>query len=174
MFIFAYWERVMPLKVGDKAPDFELLNEELKPVKLSEVLKEGRPVILLFFPGAFTSVCTKELCTFRDKMALLNKANAAVLGISVDSPFALKAFKEANRLNFPLLSDFNRTVIAMYDVVQANLLGLPLFHLAKRAVYIVDPTGTIRYVWYSDDPRNEPPYDEVIKEAEKVAAELKK
>jgi peroxiredoxin len=153
MFIFAYWERVMPLKVGDKAPDFELLNEELKPVRLSEVLKEGRPVILLF----------------RDKMALLNKANAAVLGISVDSPFALKAFKDANRLNFPLLSDFNRTVIAMYDVVQANLLGLPLFHLAKRAVYIVDPSGNIRYVWYSDDPRNEPPYDEVIKEAEKIA-----
>jgi len=164
MSIFAYWERVMPLKVGDKAPDFELLNEELKPVRLSEVLKEGRPVILLFFPGAFTSVCTKELCTFRD-----NKANAVVLGISVDSPFALKAFKEANRLNFSLLSDFNRTVIAMYDVVQANLLGLPLFHLAKRAVYIIDPSGTIRYVWYSDDPRNEPPYDEVIKEAEKIA-----
>jgi peroxiredoxin len=149
MFIFAYWELVMPLKVGDKAPDFELLNEELKPVRLSEVLKEGRPVILLFFPGAFTSVCTKELCTFRDKMALLNKANAVVLGISVDSPFALKAFKEANRLNFPLLSDFNRTVIAMYDVVQANLLGLPLFYLAKRAVYIIDPSGTIGYVWYS-------------------------
>jgi peroxiredoxin len=139
MFISAYCEAVMPLKVGDKAPDFELLNEELKPVRLSEVLKEGRPVILLFFPGAFTSVCTKELCTFRDKMALLNKANAAVLGISVDSPFALKAFKDANRLNFPLLSDFNRTVIAMYDVVQANLLGLPLFHLAKRAVYISRP-----------------------------------
>jgi peroxiredoxin len=96
------------------------------------------------------------------------------LGISVDSPFALKAFKEANRLNFPLLSDFNRTVIAMYDVVQANLLGLPLFHLAKRAVYIIDPTSTIRYVWHSDDPRNEPPYDEVIKETENVAAELKK
>jgi peroxiredoxin len=101
MFIFAYWKGGMPLKVGDKAPDFELLNEELKPVRLSEVLREGRPVVLLFFPGAFTSVCTKELCTFRDKMALLNKANAAVLGISVDSPFALKAFKEANRLNFP-------------------------------------------------------------------------
>jgi peroxiredoxin len=155
MFIFAYWERIIPLKVGDKAPDFELLNEELKPVRLSEVLKEGRPVILLFFPSAFTSVCTKELCTFRDKMALLNKANAVVLGISVDSLFALKAFKETNKLNFSLLSD--RTVIAMYDVVQANLLGLPLFYLAKRAVYIIDPSGTIRYVWYSDDPRNEPP-----------------
>ncbi|AAL64397.1 peroxiredoxin [Pyrobaculum aerophilum] len=161
----------MVLKVGDKAPDFELLNEELKPVRLSEVLKRGRPVVLLFFPGAFTSVCTKELCTFRDKMALLNKANAEVLAISVDSPFALKAFKDANRLNFPLLSDYNRIVIGMYDVVQANLLGLPLYHLAKRAVYIIDPTGTIRYVWYSDDPRDEPPYDEVIKEAEKIGAQ---
>jgi peroxiredoxin len=73
-------------------------------------------------------------------------ASAVVLGISVDNPFALKAFKETNKLNFPLLSDFNRTVIAMYDVVQANLLGLPLFYLAKRAVYIVDPNGTISYV----------------------------
>jgi peroxiredoxin len=72
-------------------------------------------------------------------------ASAVVLGISVDNPFALKAFKEANKLNFPLLSDFNRTVIAMYDVVQANLLG-PLFYLAKRAVYIVDPNGTVSYV----------------------------
>jgi peroxiredoxin len=125
MFIYAYRAVVMPLKVEDEAPDFELLNEELKLVRLSEVLKEGRPVILLFFPGAFTSVCTKELCTFRDKMALLNRANAAVLGISVDSPFALKAFKDANRLYFPLLSDFNRTVIAMYDVVQETSWGCP-------------------------------------------------
>jgi peroxiredoxin len=77
-------------------------------VRLSEVLKEGRRVVLLFFSGAFTSVSTKELCTFRDKIALLNKANAVVLGISVDSPFALKAFKEANRLNFPLLSKRGR------------------------------------------------------------------
>ncbi|MFN7105695.1 MAG: peroxiredoxin [Pyrobaculum sp.] len=156
----------MPLPVGTKAPDFELLNEELKPVRLSKVL--GRPVVLVFFPGAFTSVCTKELCTFRDKMALLNKANAEVLGISVDSPFALKAFKEANRLNFSLLSDYNRIVIGMYDVVQANLLGLPLYHLAKRAVYILDGEGVVRYVWHSDDPRDEPPYDEVIKAVEKL------
>ena len=70
-------------------------------------------MVLLFFPGAFTSVCTRELCTFRDKMALLNRAGA----VSVDSPFALRAFKEANRLNFTLLSDYNRIVIGMYDVV---------------------------------------------------------
>ncbi|MFN3805077.1 MAG: peroxiredoxin [Pyrobaculum sp.] len=158
----------MPLPIGTKAPDFELLNEELKPVRLSDVLNRGRPVVLLFFPGAFTSVCTKELCTFRDKMSLLNRANAEVIAISVDSPFALKAFKEANRLNFQLLSDYNRTVIGQYDVVQANLLGLPLYHLAKRAVYIIDRGGVIRYVWHSDDPRNEPPYDEVIKEVEKL------
>ncbi|MEZ0248365.1 MAG: peroxiredoxin [Thermoproteus sp.] len=160
----------MPLSIGTKAPDFGLLNEELKPVRLSEVLEKGRPVILLFFPGVFTSVCTKELCTFRDKMALLNKADAEVLAISADSPFALKAFKDANRLNFSLLSDYNCIVVGMYDVVQANLLGLPLCHLAKRAVYIIDKDGVIRCVWHTDGPRNEPPYDEIIKEAEKIAS----
>lgn len=107
----------MPLPVRSKAPDFELLNEELKPASLSEVPKKDRPVVLLFFPGAFTSVCTKELCTFRDETALLDKTNAEVLATSVDGPFALKAFKDANRPNFTLLSDYNRVVIGMYDVV---------------------------------------------------------
>ncbi len=155
----------MPLKVGEKAPDFTLLDTDLKPVRLYDVLSKGRNVVLLFFPGAFTSVCTKELCTFRDNMAKLNKANAEVIAISVDSPFSLKEFKEKNSLGFTLLSDFNRTVIAKYDVVLPSLLGLELFYLAKRAVYIIGPDGTIKYVWYSDDPRNEPPYDEVISAA---------
>ena len=161
----------MVLRVGDKAPDFELLDTELRRVRLSEVLSRGRYVVLLFFPGAFTSVCTKELCTFRDNMARLAKANAEVIAISVDSPFALKQFKEANKLPFTLLSDFNRVVIAMYDVVLPKLLDLPLYYLAKRAVYIVAPDGTIRYVWYSDNPLDEPPYDEVIDVVNKLAAQ---
>ena len=87
------------VKVGDKAPGFELLDTELNKRSLDEFLSKGRPVILLFFPGAFTSVCTKELCTFRDRMAELEKANAEVVAISVDSPFALKAFKDQLKLD---------------------------------------------------------------------------
>jgi len=83
------------VNVGEKAPDFELLDTDLKKRSLSEFLAKGRYVVLAFFPGAFTSVCTKEMCTFRDRMARLNNLDAEVIGISVDSPFAQKAFKEA-------------------------------------------------------------------------------
>jgi len=161
----------MPLKVGDKAPDFEALDTDLKPVRLSEVLARGRYVVLLFFPGAFTSVCTKELCTFRDNMAKLAKANAEIIAVSVDSPFSLKEFKEKNRLPFTLVSDFNRQIIALYDVVLPKLLHFPLYYLAKRAVYIIAPDGTIKYVWYSDNPLDEPPYDEVIETVNKLASQ---
>lgn len=159
-------------KVGEKAPDFTLPNQDLQKVRLYDVLAKGRPVILLFFPGAFTSVCTKELCTFRDRMAMLEKANAEVLGISVDSPFCLKRFKEENRLPFDLLSDFNREVIELYDVYHEDLLGTGLRMVAKRAVFILKPDATVAYVWVSEDPRNEPDYDEVIAKAEEVAREI--
>ncbi len=154
------------VKVGDKAPGFELLDTDLNKRSLDEFLSKGRPVILLFFPGAFTSVCTKELCTFRDRMAELEKANAEVLAISVDSPFALKAFKEKYNLNFTLLSDFNKEVIRKYGVVLPELLGLR--ELAKRAVFILDKDGVVRYAWVSDDPRVEPDYEEVIKKAAEI------
>ena len=154
------------LKIGDIAPDFTLLDTDLNRRSLSEFIGMGKPVVILFFPGAFTSVCTKELCTFRDRMSELERANATILAISVDSPFALKEFKERNMLNFTLLSDFNKEVIKAYDVVLPDLLGLK--ELAKRAVFIVDKDGVIRYKWVSDDPRVEPDYDEVIREAEKI------
>ncbi len=154
------------LKIGDIAPDFTLLDTDLNRRSLSEFISMGKPVVILFFPGAFTSVCTKELCTFRDRMSELERANATILAISVDSPFALKEFKERNMLNFTLLSDFNKEVIKAYDVVLPDLLGLK--ELAKRAVFIVDKDGVIRYKWVSDDPRIEPDYDEVIREAEKI------
>ena len=156
------------LNVGDKAPDFKLIDTDLNWRTLNEFIKEGKPVVVLFFPGAFTSVCTKELCTFRDRMAELEKANATVVAISVDSPFALKEFKTKYNLNFTLLSDFNKEAIEKYDVVLEDLLGLK--KLAKRAVFIVDTNGVIRYKWVSDDPRVEPNYEEVIKEANKLAA----
>ena len=148
----------MAVTVGSKAPDFTLPNQELKPVTLSEELK-NRNVVLAFFPAAFTSVCTKELCTFRDSMATLNGANAAVFGISVDTPFTLKTFGAEQKLNFPLLSDFNKDVIRRYDVVIDDLLGLK--GLAKRSVFVIDRSGTVRHAEVLADARNEPDYGKV-------------
>lgn len=153
--------------IGDKAPKFELLDTDLNKVSLDQLLSQGKPVILVFFPAAFSPVCTKELCAFRDKMALLEKANATVVGISTDSPWCLKQFQAANRLGFPLLSDYNRETIEAYGIVLEELLGMK--KLAKRAVFIVDTTGTIAWKWVSDDPRVEPDYDQVIKAAERIA-----
>src|SRR5258705_3640536 len=113
----------MPPDVGAKAPDFTLPNQDRQPVTLSEELKNG-PVVLAFFPAAFSGTCTKEMCTFRDSIAELNRAAARVLGISVDTFFALKAFADAQHFDFPLLSDFNKTVIRLYDVVNPDMIGL--------------------------------------------------
>ena len=159
------------VELGDKAPDFQLPDQDFNPVRLSEVLARGRPVVLLFFPAAFSPVCTRELCTFRDRMAQLEKANAEVLAISVDSPWCLKKFKEENRLGFTLLSDYNREVIKLYNVYHEEIKGLKM--LAKRAVFIIAPDGTIKYKWVSDDPLVEPNYDEVIKRANEIALEQK-
>ncbi len=147
--------------LNEKAPDFKLLDTDLRLRSLSEFVARGRYVVLVFFPGAFTSVCTKELCTFRDRMSMLNKLDAEVIAISVDSPFALRVFKELNKLNFTLLSDYNREVIELYDVVLPQLGNLPLRKLAKRAVIIVDPENFVRYRWVSEDPGVEPNYDEI-------------
>ena len=159
------------VELGDKAPDFELPDPDFNPVRLSSILAKGRPVILLFFPAAFSPVCTKELCTFRDKMALLEKANAEVVAISVDSPWCLKKFKEENRLGFTLLSDYNREVIRLYNVYHEEVKGLKM--IAKRAVFILKPDGTVAYKWVTDNPVNEPDYDEVVRKANELAAEIK-
>src|SRR3954452_1278541 len=100
----------MSVDVGSKAPDFTLTNQDRQPVTLSS--QRGQPVVLAFFPAAFSSVCTKELCTFEESLARLNEAKALVFGISVDTFFALKAFRDAHHLTFPLLSDFNKEVVA--------------------------------------------------------------
>ena len=154
-------------EVGDKAPDFKLYDQDFNQVSLKELLAKNKPVILVFFPAAFSPVCTNEMCAFRDRMALLEKANAVVVGISVDSPWTLKEFKEKNRLPFPLLCDYNREVIEKYGIVQEEILGLK--RLAKRSVFIIKPDGTIAWKWISDDPRVEPDYEEVIRKAEEIS-----
>lgn len=145
----------MSAQVGTKAPDFTLKNQDMQEVRLSAGF--GRQnTVLAFFPAAFTSVCTKELCTFRDQLAQLNRANAQVYGISVDTPFTLKVFGQQNGLNFPLLSDFNKDVIRAYGVYLDELAGLK--GVAKRAVFLIDGQGVIRHAEVTPTPGDEPDY----------------
>jgi peroxiredoxin len=148
----------MSIAVGAKAPDFTLPNEDREPVSLSAQLASG-PVVLAIFPAAFSSVCTTEMCTFRDSAAELNKVGANVLGVSVDTFFSLKAWKDANHLNFPLLSDFNKTVIHQYGVVNPDMIGLK--DIAKRSVFVIDRSGVVRHAEVLDDARNEPDYGKI-------------
>jgi len=154
----------MPVDVGSKAPDFTLMNQDRQPVTLSE--QKGKPVVLAFFPAAFSGVCQKELCTFRDSMARLNKAHAQVYGISVDTFFALKAFADAQRFTFPLLSDFNKETIREYGVFNEDMIGLK--GIAKRAVFVIDKDGVVRHKEVLDDARNEPNYDQVFAALERL------
>jgi peroxiredoxin len=151
----------MAAKVGDKAPDFTLYDTEKKPRSLKEFL--GKKTVLAFYPGAFTGVCTKEMCTFRDSLSRFNALNAQVVGISVDSPFANKAFATQNNLQFPLLSDFNRTALKAYGIVHEGFSGLNGYSASRRSVFILDKDGIVRYAWISDNPGVEPNYDEVTK-----------
>ena len=148
----------MSVAVGSKAPDFTLTNQDREPVTLSQL--KGKPVVLAFFPAAFSSVCAKEMCTFLDSMAQLGKANAQVFGISVDTFFTLKAFQEQQKLTFPLLSDFNKQVIRDYGVFNEDMIGLK--GIAKRAVFVIDKDGIVRHQEVLEDARNEPNYDAVF------------
>jgi peroxiredoxin len=148
----------MSVDVGSKAPEFTLTNDDRRPVTLSAL--RGRPVVLAFFPAAFSSVCTKELCTFRDALARLNRTNAQVFGISVDTFFTLKAFRDHEKLTFPLLSDFNKQVIRDYGVFNEDMIGLK--GIAKRAVFVLDKDGVVRHREVLDDARNEPDYQKVF------------
>ena len=148
----------MAADVGSKAPDFTLTSHERQPVTLSA--QRGRPVVLAFFPAAFSSVCTKELCTFRDSLAPLNAANAQVFGVSVDTFFTLKAYHDAQQLTFPLLSDFNKQAIRDYGVFNEDMIGLK--GIAKRAVFVIDKDGIVRHREVLDDARNEPDYEKVF------------
>ena len=132
----------MKIEVGQKAPDFTLRDTEKKPVSLTD--QRGSNVLLLFFPMAFTSVCTKELCNVRDNIALYNNSNAKVFGISVDSPATLKKFKEDQHLNFTLLSDFNKEVSAAYDCLY-DLFNDWMKGVSKRSAFVIDKDGIIRY-----------------------------
>ncbi|MCJ7760870.1 peroxiredoxin [Candidatus Bathyarchaeota archaeon] len=154
------------INIGENAPSFTIVDTDLKPRTLGELAKK---VVLAFYPGAFTTVCTKEMCAFRDSLAKFNDLNASVIGISVNDPFTNRAFAEANKLNFPLLSDYNREVVSLYGVEAKDFAGLKGYTAAKRAIFIVGRNGVIRYKWISDDPGVEPNYREIESELELIA-----
>ena len=148
----------MSVDVGSPAPDFTLKNQDREDVTLSA--HRGRPVVLAFFPAAFSSTCTSQLCTIRDHLGILNEAEAVVFGISVDTFFALKAFQVDQNLTFPLLSDFNKQVIHQYGVFNEDMIGLK--GIAKRAVFVLDRHGVVRYREVLEDARHEPDYEKVL------------
>ena len=149
----------MAADVGQAAPDFTLYDMDRNQRSLSEF--RGKNVVLAFFPGAFTGVCTTEACTLRDRLDEFNSMNAQVVGISVDPPFSQKVWADQNNINFPLLSDFNRQAVNAYDVAFPNLAGMEGYIAASRAVIVVDKDGVIRYRWVGPNPGVEPDYDEV-------------
>jgi peroxiredoxin len=154
------------VEIGERAPDVELVDTERKPVKISDF--KGKRTVLAFYPGAFTGVCTKEMCTFRDSLSKFNSLDANVVGISVDPPFSNKAFKEQNKLNFPILSDYNRDAVRAFGVALENFAGLRGYTSAKRAVFILDKEGVVKFKWVSDNPGIEPNYEQVLSELSKV------
>ena len=149
----------MGLNVGDKAPNFELVDTELKMRTLEEF--RGKKVILSFLVAASSPVCTTEMCTFRDSWDEISKLGAQVVAISNDGPFANKAFAEKHNLSFPILGDYKSKTIRDYDVLMPHLLHIKDYDAAKRSIFIVDKNGTIVYKWFSDDPLKEPNYQEI-------------
>ncbi|SFR44358.1 redoxin domain-containing protein [Halogeometricum limi] len=156
--------------VGDEAPDFTvpLADGSVETFTLSENLDDA-PLVLAFFPAAFTSTCTTEMCTFRDRMANFEEIDATVYGVSIDTPFTLNEFRRQNDLNFALLSDTNRELVHDYDVAM-DFTSAGVRDVAKRAVFVVDADGTVTYRWVSDDPSAEPDYDEVAEAAAAASA----
>jgi peroxiredoxin len=155
----------MAVEVGSRAPEFTLVNQDRENVALSQELKKGH-VVLAFFPGAFSGTCTKEMCSFRDTMSNFTQVDATVLGISTDTFFVLKAWRDQQHFPFPLLSDYNKEAITAYGVVNPDMVGLK--NIARRAVFVIDKAGVVRYREILDDARNEPDYGRLNEELAKL------
>jgi peroxiredoxin len=145
--------------VGREAPDFELPDVNMNTHKLSDY--RGKKLVLAFFPAAESPICTLEMCNFRDSLKELMEIDAQVIGISVDGPFANKAFSQNRHLNFPLLSDYKRETINRYGIVMKDLGNLKDYRAAKRSIFIVGTNGIIQYEWVSDNPLVEPNYEDI-------------
>jgi|SRR5688572_22181601 len=155
----------MPLQIGQAAPDFTLYDSDKKQVSLNEY--RGNNVLLLFFPFAFSSVCTAELCAVRDNISRYNAVQAKVFGISVDSLYTLAKFKAEQNLNFILLSDFNKEVSyayqAYYETFSYGMKGV-----SKRAAFIVDKAGLLKYVEVLENSSEQPKFDSITKRLEEL------
>lgn len=149
----------MSIQLGQTAPDFTVYDSEKNKVTLSAL--QGNPVVLLFFPAAFTGVCTKELCSVRDSLSAFNATNARVLGISVDSLFTLAKFKEEQQLNFSLLSDYNREASTAFDVLYDVFPAFEMQKVSKRAAFVVDAAGVIRYAEICPTPGDLPDFSAI-------------
>jgi glutaredoxin-dependent peroxiredoxin len=156
----------MPLQIGQIAPDFTLFDSDKKKVSLTE--HRGENVLLLFFPFAFSSVCTAELCAVRDNISKYDSVQAKVFGISVDSLYTLAKFKIDQNLNFTLLSDFNKeisyTYEAFYETFSYGMKGV-----SKRAAFIIDKIGLVQYVEVLENASEQPKFDLIIKRLEELA-----
>jgi peroxiredoxin len=153
------------LQKGTHAPHLKLFDTDRKAI---DVPVHGEVSVLVFFPAAFTSVCTTEVCTFRDQLAAFNQFNAKVYGISVDSPFSLAEFKKQQNLNFSLLSDHKHEAIRAFDIVFPDLAGVG-FEAAKRSVFVIGKDGNLAWKWIADNPGQQPNYDEVKKAVEAIS-----
>ena len=151
----------MTVEEGQQAPDFTLKDTDRKDRSLGEF--RGKNVVLAFFPGAFTGVCTTEACAFRDSAEKYHSLNAEVVGVTVDSPFAQKGWADVNQINFPLLSDHKREVVNQYGTALPNFAGLEGYTSTSRAVFVIDRDGKVSYKWVATRPT--PPDFEAIEAA---------
>ncbi len=150
----------MALKKGTQAPDFTLQNTNGEEVSLSD-FKGKSNVLLLFFPLAFSSICTRELCSVRDNMKLYESLDVEILGISVDSFFTLRELKKSENLNFTLLSDFNKEVSQKYQSLYDDYYDMK--GVSKRSAYLVDTDGVIQYAEVLEDSSRLPDFESIRK-----------
>jgi peroxiredoxin len=148
----------MAIQPGQPAPDFTLRDTEKQPVALSN--HRGKNVLLLFYPLAFTSTCTKELCMMRDNLETYNGLDAQIFGISVDSLYAQGRFKKELDLNFPLLSDFNKEASAAYHTIYESFSN-DMKGVSKRSAFVIDKEGIVRYAEVLDNASEIPNFDAI-------------
>ncbi|TDO25446.1 redoxin domain-containing protein [Sediminibacterium goheungense] len=149
----------MSIQTGTVAPDFSLFDTDKNKVTLSE--QKGKNVVVLFFPLAFTGVCTAELCNVRDNITLYNNTNAVVFGVSVDSLFSLGKFREEQKLNFQLLSDFNKDAAKAFDVLYDTFPAFEMQGVSKRAAFVIDAEGVVRYAEVCPTPGDLPNFEAI-------------
>lgn len=150
----------MAITIGQKAPEFTLYDSDKNTVSLNSFI--GKNVLLLFFPQSFTGTCTTELCNLRDNISIYNDANAQVFGISVDSVFTLSKYKEEQKLNFPLLSDFNKEVSTTYETIYTDWI-LNMKGVSKRSAFVIDKEGIMQYAEVLESAGDLPDFEAIIK-----------